>query len=95
VADLEEEIEPLREGNRAPGAEGLLGGRDGGVDFLDGGEVDRPGLIAGSRVVDRAAAPGLSGDAAASDPVVDGLDGCGCLDQFGHAIQGTRLPPWP
>ena len=55
VPDPEHDVGPLRERRRAPGREGRLGRRDGGVDLLDRGEVDLAGEPPGGRVVDRAA----------------------------------------
>jgi hypothetical protein len=52
VANLEEEVEALRERHRAPRRESLLRGRDSGVDLLHRGEIDRPALLARGGVVD-------------------------------------------
>ena len=61
LADAEEELGAARERERAPGGEGAPRGLDGGVDLLDGREVDGARLLAGRGVVDRAAAARLAG----------------------------------
>src|SRR4026208_1842879 len=40
VADAEEDLGPLADARRTPAEERLVRGRDGGIDFLDRGEVD-------------------------------------------------------
>ena len=70
LADAEDQLGALRERDRAPGREGLLRGRDRAVDLLDGREVDLAGLLAGGRVVDGAAAPGLALGRSPADPVI-------------------------
>ena len=71
LPDPEEELGALRERERAPGGERGLRGLHRAVDLLDGREVDGARLLAGRRVVDRAAAARLAGDGLPADPVVD------------------------
>ncbi len=71
LADPEHDLRPPRERERAPGRERGLRRGHRPVDLLDRGEVDLAGLPSGGRVVDGAAAAGLSGHAPAADPVVD------------------------
>ena len=98
LADAEEHLGAARERDRPPGGERLLRRRDGGVDLLERGEVDRAGLLAGRRVVDRAAAARLPGDRPAADPVVDPRDLAllpaprGLCD-FGHLAPPRGLQP--
>ena len=62
LADPEVDLGLARERGRAPGGERRLGGGDGAVDLLDGGEVDGAGLLARRGVPNGAAAAGLAGD---------------------------------
>src|SRR5207248_2001688 len=71
VADAEEELRAAGERERTPLRKGPLRGLDGAIDLLDRREVDLGGLLAGRRVVDRPAAPGLTCYARSADPVVD------------------------
>src|SRR6185312_10344610 len=90
-ADLEEELRPARERERAPLRECLLRRLDGGVDLFDAREVDRAALDTGRRVEDPAAAAGRPRRALAADPVVDRLDSSGCVDKFGHMPERSAL----
>lgn len=78
-AELEEDRGALGERGGTPGRPGVLGGGDGGVDLLDGGERDLGGHGAGGRVGDRAPVARRALDALATDPVVDGLRHDGML----------------
>ena len=83
LADAEEELRPLGQRGAAPGGEGFARGLDGGVNLLDAREVDGPGLAAGRRVVDRAAAAGTALHPASPDPVRD-PGRSGRVDGLGH-----------
>jgi hypothetical protein len=73
VADAEEDLGAPREGGGAPLREGFGGRSDGGVDLLDGGEVDLTREPAGGGLPDRPVPAGGSGHAPAADPMIDPL----------------------
>src|SRR5439155_9115949 len=85
IADAEEDLRPPRQRRRAPARECVLRGPNSRVDLLGGGEVDLARQAAGRGVVDRPAPAGRPGDAAAADPVIDGLP------QLRAAAGGARL----
>ena len=53
-------------------------------------EVDGARLLAGRRVEDRAGPARLPRVRRSRDPVVDRLDGCGCVDDVGHSRSSSR-----
>src|SRR6185503_21359990 len=92
LSDAEEELGSAREGDGAPALEGALGRLDGRVDLLGRREVDLAALLAGGRVVDRAAATRRALDAPAVDPVRDPRDLARLL--FGELLRYLgHLPP--
>ena len=86
LADAEQDLgAPRRATSRATRGNAAFAAATACVDLLDGREVDRAGLPAGRRVVDRAAAAGRPGDCHPADPVVDRLDGGRrLLQRVGH-----------
>ncbi len=84
LTNREEELGPLRERQRPPRGQCLPRGLDRQVDLLHRREIDRARLLTRRRVEHRPCAARPTRVGRSRDPVVDRLDGAGCVDDVGH-----------